>query len=139
MANGQLTDATILVIAGVIGLFAIAGIVLGVFVQIKKLRSDAATETEAKVAKATHEALREKATSDALLALKESVDNTHVLVRDLKNELVTRIETVECAKTDHVQRLTRLEESVKSAHKRIDDHRKIDHKLLEQDQESEYG
>lgn len=139
MVNGQLSDATTLIIAGIIGLFVIAGIILGVFIQIKKLRSDAAAETEAKVKKATNEALKEKESEIAFRELKKSVDDTASIVKEMKGDMNRRIESVECVKTDHVQRLTRLEESVKSAHKRMDDHRKVDHKLLEQDQESEYG
>jgi len=81
MANGQLTDATILVIAGIIGLFVIAGIVLGVFVQIKKLRTDAKAETDAKVKKATEEAMKEKESEIAFRELKASVDNVNTTVK----------------------------------------------------------
>ncbi len=139
MANGQLTDATILVIAGIIGLFVIAGIVLGVFVQIKKLRTDAKAETDAKVKKATEEAMKEKESEIAFRELKASVDNVNTTVKKLTEDMNKRIEGVECTRTAHVAELAEIREIAKSAHKRIDEHRKIDHKFIEQDKESEYG
>jgi hypothetical protein len=139
MVNGQLSEATTIVIVGVLGLLGIAGLVFGVLIQIKKLRSDAKAETDAKVKKATEEAIREKESEIAFRELKASVDNVNTTVKKLTEDMNKRIEGVECTRTAHVAELAEIREIAKSAHKRIDEHRKIDHKIIEQDKESDYG
>lgn len=131
MTNGQLTDATILVIAGIIGLFVIAGIVLGVFIQIKKLRTDALAEKEKAVGEARSEAVKETKSELALKALTESVNSMKLLLDEMKLDMKERLKAVECTKTDHTERLARVEAIADSAHKRLDEHRTIDHGIKE--------
>jgi len=139
MANGQISDATVLVIAGVIGLFVIAGIVLGVFIQIKKLRADAKAETDAKVKKATDEALKEKESEIAFKALKASVDSVSIYVKELADDMKARLTAVECTRTEHVAELAEIREIAKSSHKRMSEHLRVHHKLIEHEKESDYG
>lgn len=131
MSNGQLSDATVFVIGGIISLVIIIGAVLGVFIQIKKLRDDAKADTKAKVKEATEEALKEKDSEIAFRELKKSVDNVNSTVTELTKDMRERMKNVECTGTEHVKWLARIEEVAKSAHKRIDDHRVLDHGLKE--------
>ena len=137
MNNGQLSDATVLVIAGIIGIFVIAGIILGVFIQIKKLRADAVAEKKSAIDEAKIEAVKETKSELALKALTESVNSMKILLDELKLDMKDRLKAVECTKTDHSERLAKVEASTQSAHKRIDDHRKLDHQI--EVKESDYG
>lgn len=131
MVNEQLSDATILVIAGIIGLFVIAGIILGVFIQIKKLRADALAEKKTAIEEAKTEAVKETKSELALKALTESVNSMKMMLDELKLDMKDRLKAVECTKTDHSERLAKVEASTQSAHKRIDDHRRLDHGIKE--------
>jgi len=137
MVNGQLSEATVFVLGGVFGLLILAGIVLGVVIQLKKLRADAATERTSEIEKAKKLQEKETKSEVAFQVLTKSVDALRMSVEEMKGDVKQRIETIECTRTDHSERLARVESVANSAHKRIDEHRKLDHQIA--DREAGHG
>lgn len=129
MVNGQLSEATAFVVGGVIGILGIVGVVLGVYTQLRKLRQDSVADTNQKVKDAAAAAVKEKESELAFKALTRAIDRMDQTVNSIKTDLNQRINKIECTGTDHIRWLERIEASTKAAHKRLDEHRTIDHGL----------
>lgn len=137
MINGELSQATSIVIVGVISLIGLAGIVLGVFIQLKKLRQDALNSEDVKIKAAREAATKETKAEIALDNLTRSVNDLKLSVEEMKSDVKSRLHEVECTKSDHTERLAKVESMAKSAHKRLDEHRRVDHQIVET--ENDYG
>lgn len=134
LSNGEIPDAGVDVLTGVIVLAVIATIFLGLFVQLKSIRKKAKDEYDAQLAKKEAE-IREKVnTENTLKDLKDSIDRLSQSFTQIGTGLGARLDhnEIEQAKLsrefDRICRiLVSLEASTKAAHKRIDEHRHVDH------------
>lgn len=147
MENGTLTQATQIVLAGLVGLIGIAGIVLGFVTQINTLRAkakaekndaDASRQAELQKAKteaalaieaAKAEATKETESKLAFIALKDSVDAMNTTVSELSKGVGDRITGILKDQEKLCRRVDLVDASTRSAHKRMDEHRRVEHNL----------
>ena len=127
MVNGQLSDSASEWIGGLILVVGILALFAGFYIQMKKIKVDAKAENKAEIDKAVIEAKKETASEIAFNELKKSVDNMSVLLNSIADGLNKRVEKIECDTKENVKWLAQIDASATSAHKRMDEHRNLDH------------
>jgi len=127
LSNGTLTESTVTVIAGIIGLLILAGVVLGFVIQLNTLKSKAKTDAKLEIDKAVEEATKETESKLAFIALTKSVDAMNDTVGKLSKGVGSQISTIQTDLITLCGKVNLIDASARSAHKRIDEHRKIEH------------
>lgn len=131
MSNGQITESTILVLAGLIGIVVIASIVLAFVLQIRKLTAEQKEKQQEAVDKAKAEAKKETASEIAFNRLAETVyamdKNMNASLTCMRESFDIKTSGIDRTLLDHTRQIVALEASAKQAHKRIDEHRQVDH------------
>lgn len=138
MACAGITEATVSWVEGFLGVVAILVLVLGFWVNLKKAKYSAETaqataKTEADrnkqeaVDRAIVEARRETESAIEFRSLKKAVEEMTLAVKCITENTTREFQTIR--ETDHqrVKWITEIEASTKSAHKRIDEHRTVEH------------
>ena len=142
LAGGQIPDAGIQWLIGAIAFLGILGVVLGVFLQIKKIKRDSEEDAQKREDKIREEATKETQrreatlrrdieTETALRDMKGSIDRLADSVQVLGRGMEQRVERLETDFQRLCQEHSKVEQATKSAHKRIDEHRRLEHKLRE--------
>jgi len=127
LSNGTIPESTVYVFAGVIGIIIIFGIILGVILQLSTLKSKAKAEAQKVTDQAVAEATKETESKIAFKALTKSVDAMNDTVSKLSKGVGDQISTIQKELITICGRVDLNEASARSAHKRIDEHRKIEH------------
>lgn|GEM_PF-2964304 len=130
MSNGTIPESTIFVFAGILGLIVIIGIVLGVVIQLNTLRSRAKTEAQAVTEKAVAEATKETKSEIAFVQLTKSVENMNDTVGKLSKGVGDQITGILKEQEALCRRVDSVDQSARSAHKRLDEHRRVEHQIL---------
>lgn len=130
MSNGTIPESTIFVVAGILGLIVIIGIVLGVVIQLNTLRSRAKTEAQAVIEKAVAEATKETKSEIAFVQLTKSVENMNDTVGKLSKGVGDQITGILKEQEALCRRVDSVDQSARSAHKRLDEHRRVEHGTL---------
>lgn len=138
MACAGITEATVSWVEGFIGVIAILALILGFWVNLRKAKYSAETaqvtaQAEADkskreaVDKAVAEAKKETESAIEFRSLKKAVEDMTVAVKCITDNTTREFQTIR--ETDHqrVKWITEIEASTKSAHKRIDEHRSVEH------------
>lgn len=138
MVCAEITDATVTWVEGFLGVLAILAIILAFWVNLKKAKYSAETaqataKTEADrnkqeaVDRAIVEARRETESAIEFRSLKKAVEEMTLAVKCITENTTREFQTIR--ETDHqrVKWITEIEASTKSAHKRIDEHRTVEH------------
>jgi len=140
LTGGQVSEAGIQWLVGAIAFLGILGIVLGVYLQIRKIKSESATaireredriklEAVAELERTKTTLRREIETETALRDMKGSIDRLNESFQALGRGMEQRVERLE---TDHQKacnQIATVVQATKSAHKRMDEHRRIEHNL----------
>ena len=145
MSNGTLPESAVYVLGGLVALLVIAGIVLGVITQVRNLRSQAIAEKASIAAKAAAdvsqvraeaavaievaraEASKETASKLAFEQLTHAVKAMDDTVGKLSKGVGDQIDGIKREQENICRRVDRIADSTRSAHKRMDEHRKVDH------------
>lgn len=182
MSNGTIPEAATYVLGGIVALIVLVGIVLGVVIQVRKIRGDGLAEKAAIAAKAESEktaiiakaeaekaataakaeaevrrirseaaiavevakveASKETASKMAFEQLTLAVTKMDESVNRLSKGVGDQIEGIKKEQEKICRRVDRIADSTRSAHKRMDEHRKVDHSFpnghyVEPDEEPE--
>lgn len=156
MKDGTITESAIYVLGGIIVLIGLLGVVLGVVIQVRKLRGDGLAEKAAITAKAEAEkaaaeakaeaeirrirseaaiavevakveASKETASKMAFEQLTLAVTKMDDSVNRLSKGVGDQIEGIKKEQDNICRRMDRIADQARSAHKRMDEHRKVDH------------
>lgn len=132
MTNGALTESTIMVLGGLISIIIIVGSIAGVWTQFKRMKKEADDEKKSEIEAARARQEKETKSEIALRLLTETVENMRQYLEKSLSEIKSEI-AAQFAKNDHQNseydiRFAKLEASVKSAHKRMNEHLRYDHK-----------
>jgi TolA-binding protein len=142
LAGGQIQDIGIQWLIGAIAFLGILGVVLGVFLQIKKIKRDSEDDAIKREEKIREESVKEMQrreatlrrdieTETALRDMKGSIDRLADSFQVLGKGMEQRVERLETDFQRLCQEHSKVEQATKSAHKRIDEHRRIEHKVRE--------
>jgi hypothetical protein len=140
LAGGQVSDAGIQWIVGAVAFLGMLAVVLGVFLQIKKIKRDSEEDAQKREDKIKMEAAAELERAKAVL--RRDIE-TETALRDMKGAIDRLADSFQIMGRGMEQRVERLDtdfkklcqehakvaQATKSAHKRIDEHRKLEHNL----------
>lgn len=145
MSDGTIPESAAYVLGGIVVLVILAGIVLGVITQISNLRAKSISEKNATLVKAEEdirrirseaaiavevaraEATKEVASKIAFEQLTIAVNKMDESVSKLSKGVGDQIEGIKKDQESLCRRVDRIADSTRSAHKRMDEHRKVDH------------
>lgn len=128
--NMAISDITIDWISGAFGVLALIGVIMGVMISFKSIKSKNASEKDCAIAKAVAEAKVETESVIEFRLLKESVNETTLAIRTLSGVMNTQMGDIQGKITEHDRQIIELKESAKQYHKRMDEHRAVDHRWL---------
>jgi hypothetical protein len=133
MVNGQLSESVSLLIGGLVSLMVIGGIVLGFLIQIRKIRTDNKAERESEIKKASDEASKETAAAIAFRQLEKGLQEIKDMLCArppcIQKQVVETLAEIKARQADDGKALFEVIASAKQAHKRLDEHRLVDHSL----------
>jgi len=130
LSNGTIPESTIFVFAGILGVIVIIGIVLGVIIQLNTLRSKAKIDSQAAVDKAVAEATKETKSEIAFVNLTTSVEKMNTTVDKLSKGVGDQISGIVKEQETLCRKVDLIDQSTRSAHKRLDEHRRVEHGTL---------
>ena len=130
MNEGTIPESAIYVVGGILILIIITGIVLGVVIQLGTLRSKAKADAKIERDIAVEEATKETKSQLAFEALKDSVDKMNVTVDKLSKGVGDQLSSIVKDQQELCRRVDIAEQSSRSAHKRLDEHRRVEHQML---------
>lgn len=129
LVNGEIPQSGIDVAEGLLVLAGIATIVISLIVAFRQMRKATDKDFQARLDKAIGEKERQIEIDTTLKAMKESIDRLNDSVSRMRGEIGTRVDKLETKLDRHSKQIVRIDASVRSAHKRVDEHRKVDHGL----------
>jgi hypothetical protein len=129
LTGDVVTHSSIELLIAIIGLITMASIALGFYIQIRSIRKKSQEEMDTKVEKEGKAIRREVETESALRAMKESIDKLTETVTSLRNDVSVRVDKIEAKVERNTKIIVRLDQSLKAAHNRLDEHRTIEHGL----------
>jgi hypothetical protein len=138
LVNGTIPEAGVQWVTGLIIVIGI-GIVLIVFVkEIRGLRSQAANDMSEKLKEERHKIQKDVELDHTLRGMTSSFDRLYCVVEELKSELRNKTQSIEDKVDAYRIMVAKVEQSVRAAHRRIDEHRAIDHGLANKNGYSDY-
>ncbi len=129
LVNGQIPQEGINVTTGIIVILALASVVLGFILKLRALRKEDKEATE-KTMLDRERTIRKEIEIDTILRdVKQSMDRLAEAITCLRSEVGGRIDKVEKQVDSQGRAIVKVQEAVKAAHRRMDEHRKVDHGL----------
>ena len=129
LVNGEIPEAGVYVLNGLLVLVGIAILVLGFIAALKGMRKSSDREYEQRLAKAVGEREKQIEIDTTLKGMKDSIDKLNDSITRMRGEIGTRVDKLETKLDRHSKHIVCIDASVRSAHKRMDEHRKVDHGL----------
>ena len=129
LVNGEIPQSGIDVAEGLLVLAGIAMVIISLIVAFRQMRKATDKDFQARLDKAIGEKERQIEIDTTLKAMKESIDRLNDSVSRMRGEIGTRVDKLETKLDRHSKQIVRIDASVRSAHKRMDEHRKVDHGL----------
>lgn len=121
LSNGQIPEAGVQWITGLIVVLVLAGIVIGFIAQIRKIKHDTEKESERKIQNAKAEAKQEAESAFEFRELKRSIERLRDEFIIIKDQL-TKVEEIKISQY-------RIEDKANKAHKRLDIHYRREHNM----------
>jgi len=129
LVGGEIPQSGIDVAEGLLVLAGIAMVIISLIVAFRQMRKATDKDFQARLDKAIGEKERQIEIDTTLKAMKESIDRLNDSVSRMRGEIGTRVDKLETKLDRHSKQIVRIDASVRSAHKRMDEHRKVDHGL----------
>jgi len=127
LSSGVIPESATYVLGGIIALIVIAGIILGFVTQLNSIKTKSQEIAQATTDKAVAEATKETESKLAFIQLTKSVDSMNETVTKLSRGVGDQIDTLQKEQLALCGRIGVVEASAKSAHKRLDEHRTVEH------------
>ena len=129
LVGGEIPQSGIDVAEGLLVLAGIAMVIISLIVAFRQMRKATDKDFQARLDKAIGEKERQIEIDTTLKAMKESIDRLNDSVSRMRGEIGNRVDKLETKLDRHSKQIVRIDASVRSAHKRMDEHRKVDHGL----------
>ena len=129
LVNGEIPQSGIDVAEGLLVLAGIAMVIISLIVAFRQMRKATDKDFQARLDKAIGEKERQIEIDTTLKAMKESIDRLNDSVSRMRGEIGNRVDKLETKLDRHSKQIVRIDASVRSAQKRMDEHRKVDHGL----------
>lgn len=127
LIDGHIPEQSIEWVEGLLILIGIAMIVIGFIAAIKTMNKSSKKDFDERLNKERAEIKRDVVIDQTLNDLRESVDRLSQSIYEMRGDITTKVNTIEERVLCHEKDIVRIDQSVKSFHKRMDEHRRVDH------------
>lgn len=127
LVDGHIPDAGVQWFEGLLIILAIASVIVGFIAVIKGMNKAAKEEFNEQLEKKESEIKRDVVIDQTLNGLKDSLDRLSQSIYEMRGDISTKVNDIEKRVACQENEIVKIDQAVKSAHKRIDEHRKIDH------------
>lgn len=127
LIDGHIPEQSIEWVEGLLILIGIAMIVIGFIAAIRTMNKSSKKEFDERLNKERAEIKRDVVIDQTLKDLRESVDRLSQSIYEMRGDIITKVNTIEERVICHEKDIVRIDQSVKSIHKRMDEHRRVDH------------
>ena len=129
LVNGEIPEAGVYVLNGLLVLVGIAILVLGFVAALKSMRKSSDREYEQRLAKAVGEREKQIEIDTTLKGMKDSIDKLNDSVTRMRGEIGERVDRLESKVEWQSKQVVKIDASTRAAHKRMNEHRQVEHKL----------
>lgn len=127
LVDGHIPEIGIQWLEGLLILIGVAMVVIGFIVAIKSMSKSSKKDFDERLNKERAEIKRDVVIDQTLKDLRESVDRLSQSIYEMRGDITTKVNTIEERVICHEKDIVRIDQSVKSFHKRMDEHRRVDH------------
>jgi hypothetical protein len=120
-------NLTMNVVTIIVGLIMVGSTIMGFYLQARTIRRGNEDVVAKKLTEAVANAKRETESAIAFRELKDSVEQMKTTICGIEKNFNGRLDRVEEHMRDHLVRISEAAASTRSAHKRIDEHRAVEH------------
>ena len=127
LIDGHIPEQSIEWVEGLLILIGIAMIVIGFIAAIRNMNKSAKKDFDERLNKERDDIKRSVVIDETLKDLRISVDNLSKSIYEMRTDITNKVKTIEERVICHEKDIVRIDQSVKSIHKRMDEHRRVDH------------
>lgn len=127
LVDGHIPEIGIQWLEGLLILIGVAMVVIGFIVAIKSMSKSSKKDFDDRLTKEKAEIKRDVIIDQTLKDLKDSVENLSKSIYEMRGDIITKVNNIEERVLCHAKDLVRIDQSVRSIHKRMDEHRRVDH------------
>ena len=127
LIDGHIPEQSIEWLEGLLILIGIAMIVIGFVMAIKNMNKSSKKDFDERLNKEKAEIKRDVIIDQTLKDLRDSVDRLSQSIYEMRGDITTKVNAMEERVLCQAKDIVRIDQSVKSIHKRMDEHRRVDH------------
>jgi len=127
LSNGQIPDTGIKWITGFIIFIGILSVILAAYLQIRSIKRSSNQELMERIEDEKEKVKREVNIDVTLQQMRESIDRMSDSINSLRADTMTQICNLVAKVDKHDREIIILEESIKTAHNKINEHKALDH------------
>lgn len=127
LVDGHIPNSGIEWLEGLLIFIGVAMIVIAFIIAIKGMNKSSKKDFEDRLNKERDDIKRSVVIDETLKDLRISVDNLSKSIYEMRTDITTKVNTIEERVLCHEKDIVRIDQSVRSFHKRMDEHRRIDH------------
>lgn len=127
LVDGHIPNSGIEWLEGLLIFIGVAMIVIAFIIAIKGMNKSSKKDFEDRLNKERDDIKRSVVIDETLKDLRISVDNLSKSIYEMRTDITNKVNTIEERVICHEKDIVRIDQSVKSFHKRMDEHRRVDH------------
>lgn len=127
LVDGHIPEQSIEWVESLLVLIGIAMIVITFIVVIKNMSKSSKKDFEDRLNKEKKEIERDVIIDQTLKSFRESLDRLTHTINSMSENLFHEVQDLSKQVDCHDREIVRLDQAVKSAHKRMDEHRRVEH------------
>jgi len=127
LVDGHIPNSGIEWLEGLLVFIGVAMVVISFIIAIRGINKSYKKDFEDRLNKERDDIKRSVVIDETLKDLRISVDNLSKSIYEMRTDITNKVKTIEERVICHEKDIVRIDQSVKSIHKRMDEHRRVDH------------
>lgn len=127
LVDGHIPNSGIEWLEGLLIFIGVAMVIIAFIIAIKGMNKSSKKDFEDRLNKERDDIKRSVVIDETLKDLRISVDNLSKSIYEMRTDITNKVKTIEERVICHEKDIVRIDQSVKSFHKRMDEHRRVDH------------
>lgn len=127
LVDGHIPNSGIEWLEGLLVFIGVAMVVISFIIAIRGINKSYKKDFEDRLNKERDDIKRSVVIDETLKDLRISVDNLSKSIYEMRTDITNKVKTIEERVICHEKDIVRIDQSVKSFHKRMDEHRRVDH------------
>jgi len=127
LVDGHIPNSGIEWLEGLLIFIGVAMVVISFIIAIRGINKSYKKDFEDRLNKERDDIKRSVVIDETLKDLRISVDNLSKSIYEMRTDITNKVKTIEERVICHEKDIVRIDQSVRSFHKRMDEHRRVDH------------